>query len=153
MSRIETHEILIDLNDEWDVFKDKGQLVGHGPENTEVIATSTVLTGKGTESELKDSLEISKTRIAELMCRNASYNELVITSEMFEKVLTHGIRLTQLSSVTKDGAIVFDQFMLAVGEEVLFLTYEGPISAEKSRDFVLAAIESAKLRSQSGAKS
>ena len=146
MSRIETHEIMIELSNEWNVFAHNRQIVGHGPDNTELIATSTILTEKGTESDLKDALEISKTRIAELMRRNASDSRLVITSELFEKALASGITLTQLSSVSTDGTIVFDQFMLAVGEEVLFLTYEGPTSAEKSRDFVRAAIEYAKLR-------
>jgi hypothetical protein len=146
MSQIETHGILIQLSNEWYVFEDNGKLVGHGPDNTEVIATSIVLTGKGTESERKDSLEMSKMRIAQLMRRNASNSKLVVTTEMFEKMLPSGIKLTQLSSVATDGAIAFDQFMLVVGEEVLFLTYEGPISAGKNRDLVHAAIEFAKLR-------
>jgi hypothetical protein len=146
MSRIETHEILIDLSNDWHVFEDNGQLVAHGPDNTEIIATSTVLTGKGTESELQESLEISQMRIAELMRRNASTSKFVTTTEMLEKVLATGIKLTQVSSFASDGAIVFDQFMLAVGEEVLFLTYEGPISARKSQDLIRAAVECAKRR-------
>jgi hypothetical protein len=146
MTMIKTPGIRIELSNEWNVFEVNGRLVGHGPDNTEVIATSTVLTGKGTQSERMDSLEKSRVRTADLMRRNASNPKLVTTVELFEKILASGIRLTQLSSVSTDGAIAFDQFMLAVGNELLFLTYEGPSAAEKIRDFVHAAIESANRR-------
>ena len=80
------------------------------------------------------------------MRRNASNSELVANAEYFEKVTANGIDLSRLSSVSTDGAIAFDQFLLAVGDELSFLTYEGPIAAEKNRGSVFAAIESAKLR-------
>jgi hypothetical protein len=146
MSTIETHGIVIRLPDDWYVFEDNRQIVGHGPDNTEVIATSTALTGNGSESERMEWLENTRLRIAELMRRNASHSELVIATDMSERMLANGMRLTQLSSVTRDGAVAFDQFMLAVGYEMLFITYEGPVSAAKDREFAHAAIESAKLR-------
>ena len=57
MTTIETAGIRIELSNEWYVFKDNRQLIGQGPENTEVIATSTVQTGKGSQSERMESLE------------------------------------------------------------------------------------------------
>jgi hypothetical protein len=80
----------------------------------------------------------------ELMRKNASNVELLTTNEMHESFLENGIKIVLLSSISCDGAIVFDQFMLVARDSILYLTFEGPFSAMKCRDFVHAAIASAK---------
>ena len=146
MSSIDTGEMVIELTDDWTVFNDNGAIVAHGPENTEVIVTPVVLTGTGSQAERIEALNMSKQRIVDLMRRNTTGNELMITAETCDKKLASGISLTHLSSVASSAAIVFDQFMLTGNRDVLFVTFEGPACADDIRKLVHVAIESTRLR-------
>src|SRR5688572_11623839 len=99
MSNIETNQIKIELSGEWSLFEENKQLVVHGPDNTEIIVSRSVLTGKGSESDKKGARDLVKLRFAEFIRRNASQDELTTTVELSERVLASGIELTELSSV------------------------------------------------------
>jgi hypothetical protein len=146
MAMLETAEIIIGLSEDWSVYADGKQLVAQGPQNAEIIVSSSVLEGRGTEAKRREALESLSSRVKELMLSNAANPELATTSELSGGVSACGIAVSYLSSASIDGEVVFDQFMLAADKEVLFLTYEGPVAAVECRAFVRAAVESARHR-------
>ena len=135
--------ISVTLPSSWRTFVDGKQTVSHGPGDEEVIISRSTVEGSGSDTERERAISSLRSAVLESMRRSASDAELDSPTVHEDVTLANGVVVSHISSVSRSLAIQFDQFALSHGCEVLFVTYEAPISASASLRLIEEAVQNA----------